>query len=113
MPLLPEDFDDRFFIAAPPGLFFERYLEGGEPVNLINVSPDGPLEFYLPRCTLKSEVQIKEETLNLPLFCHTILFEPDDKVMSMTWHTSTLTGNNPHNVEEITLSVESLEGVHE
>lgn len=111
MPLLPDDFDDRFFCAASPGLFFENYIEGCEPVSLINVCADGPLEFSLPRCSLKVEIDIKGETQNPPLVCHTVLFEPDDKIMSMTWHTSVPTGNSPHNVGDITVSTEKLEGI--
>lgn len=111
MPLLPEDFDDRFFSAASSGLFFDRYLEGGEPVSLHNVCADGPLEFTLPHCSLKADIEIRGEKQNSPFVCHTVLFEPDDKIVSMTWHTSILTGNSPHNVGEIDVSLEKLEGV--
>lgn len=111
MPLLPEDFNDRFFCAASSGLFFERYLEGGEPVSLLNVCAVGPLEFSLPRCSLKADIEIKGEKQYPSFVCHTVLFEPDEKTVSMTWHSALLTGNSPHNVGEIEISLEKLEGI--
>ena len=38
-PYLPKDFDPRFFNAAHPDLVTERYLEGGEKVEALNVTP--------------------------------------------------------------------------
>ncbi|MFL5356660.1 DUF2169 domain-containing protein [Archangium sp.] len=47
-PLLPRDFDRRFFNAAPPGLVASGYLQGNEPVTLSNASSRGRLGFALP-----------------------------------------------------------------
>jgi hypothetical protein len=48
MPLLPRDFDKRFYNAAAPGLVSNTYLRGGEPVSLVGLSPMGTLDFSLP-----------------------------------------------------------------
>lgn len=47
-PLLPEDFDPRFFNTAPPALQLVRALEGGEPVQLQGLHADGERSFELP-----------------------------------------------------------------
>ncbi|WP_437669517.1 DUF2169 family type VI secretion system accessory protein [Sorangium sp. So ce131] len=48
MPLLPKDFDRRFFNAASPGLVAPGYLRGDEPVLVENASSFGRLSFRLP-----------------------------------------------------------------
>ena len=48
MPLLPADFDRRFFSAGAPGLVADGYLKGGEEVALTGVSTTGALTFSLP-----------------------------------------------------------------
>lgn len=50
-PYLPGDFDPRFFQVAPPGLVAGEYLKGGEPVEVLNATPDGRLAFHLPTCS--------------------------------------------------------------
>jgi hypothetical protein len=47
-PLLPSDFDPRFFNTAPAALQLARYLEGGEPVQLKGLHADGERAFELP-----------------------------------------------------------------
>lgn len=111
MPYLPEDFDMRFFNVASPELTFDRYLEGGEPVELINVSPHGPIEFTLPICRFKVEVQIKGKTEKLDMKCETVLFEPDEMRFSMVWRDSIACDKKTLNVEQVTFDIDSLEGV--
>lgn len=49
-PLLPEDFDDRFWQAAAPGMVVEPWLEGGAPFTLTNLHPvHAELSGFLPR----------------------------------------------------------------
>ena len=48
MPLLPEDFDERFYNAAHPDLIADGYLRGDEEVVVENASPGGLLWFSLP-----------------------------------------------------------------
>lgn len=50
-PLLPEDFDERFHLAAAPGLSTTKHLVGGEPVEVRGCTKGGTLTFKLPRVT--------------------------------------------------------------
>ncbi len=47
-PLLPRDFDRRFFNAAAPGLVAPGYLKGDEPVIIAGAFPSGRRAFSLP-----------------------------------------------------------------
>jgi hypothetical protein len=47
-PALPDDFQTRFFNAAPEGLIASGYLRGDEPALVEGVTPDAPLAFRLP-----------------------------------------------------------------
>jgi len=51
-PLLPEDFDERFYLCAPEEQRPEEHLTGGEIVTLQNLCPEGALELTLPRAVL-------------------------------------------------------------
>ena len=48
-PLLPEDFDGRPPSLRPEDQQAPEYLRGGEPVELVNLTPGGLLRFNLPR----------------------------------------------------------------
>lgn len=47
-PLLPRDFDRRFFNAAAPGLVASGYLRGDEQVTVSGVTAEGGVAFALP-----------------------------------------------------------------
>ena len=84
-PFLPEDFDDRYYQAAPsdqqlpiPGNALQVALDG--------FTPDGPRHFALPQ--FHAPVQI--EPRRGPTEVHagrldTIVFEPDEARFTMTW----------------------------
>ena len=89
LPLLPNDFNPRFYQQAPPDQQVEGYLRGGEAVRLEGVHPDGPLEFYLPKVSLGFETEFEDLTnITHRANLHTVIFEPDFPAVSMVWHTS-------------------------
>ncbi len=47
-PLLPDDFDDRFFLNAPPALTSTAEFGGGEQCVIVGTAQEGRLEFNLP-----------------------------------------------------------------
>jgi hypothetical protein len=48
-PRLPQDFDPRFFNTAPADQIVADYLQGGEPVEITGVTPDGqPVKTTVP-----------------------------------------------------------------
>jgi hypothetical protein len=52
-PLVPDDYDPRFSVAAAEGLSAETGLRGGEPVELVNLTPNGRLRFTLPAVNVR------------------------------------------------------------
>ena len=58
-PLLPEDFDDRFWQSAPPKMVVEPWLQGDESFILSNLHPDYPrLSGFLPRSRMVVRVHL-------------------------------------------------------
>jgi len=108
-PYLPEDFDGRFVNAAHPDLIFERYLQGGEPVQLVHLSSEPRIGFTLPVCRLDAEVKIAGSTEGPPLNLETLLIEPDDARFSMTWRGQLQCDKKTLKVEQVTINLADLE----
>lgn len=87
-PLLPEDFDDRFYQCAPRDQQTTRFLKGGEEVHLINLTPSGSLALRLPRVVLGFETDFGSETVRHRANLHTVILEPDAPRFLMVWHTA-------------------------
>lgn len=89
-PLLPDDCSDRFFQCAPVDQQAPQFLQGGEPVTLVNLSPRGRLEFVLPRLELALQTQFMdgEHREHEPPRLHTVLLEPDVPRVSLIWHSA-------------------------
>jgi hypothetical protein len=84
-PLLPVDFDPRFFQAAPADLIARGHLVGGEPVEVSGVSEAGPLSFRLPERRFKIAASIKGARTAVTPVLDTVLIEPDEKRVVLTW----------------------------
>jgi hypothetical protein len=87
-PLLPEDFDERFFQSAPEDQQVVGFMRGGEKVELINLSPNGHLTFDLPKIIPGFVTRFGRERINHTSHLHTVIIEPDWPRVIMVWHTS-------------------------
>lgn len=89
-PLLPEDFDDRFFQCAPVDQQAPDFLRGGEPVVLLNLYPEGDLRFFLPKVYLGFETQFTDGSreIHKNRKLHSVILEPDFPRVSLVWHTA-------------------------
>jgi len=105
-PFLPLDFDPRFLSAVSADLASPRHLQGGEPVELVNLSPAGPLRFQLPVCDTRVEFTLESQVHAPPLVLETVLFEPDADRCCMTWRTEFACDKKALQVE--TIRVETL-----
>jgi len=90
LPLLPDDFDDRYYQCAPVDQQAPQFLKGGEPVALINLTPAGELRFELPRVFLGLETFFTsgERQLHDKARLHTVILEPDVPRVSLLWHSA-------------------------
>lgn len=107
-PYLPDDFDLHFFNASHPDLVCANYLKGGEPVSVINMSPDGPLKFNLPMCEFDVAVKIAGQLEKPPLNLETVLLEPNDSRMSLLWRGSIECDKKTLKVEEVEINLQKL-----
>lgn len=84
-PYLPQNFDPRFFHAAHPDLVFDKYLKGGEPVSMTNMSPKGKQQFVLPLCDLEINAIVAGQKNSPQANLETVLLEPTDERFCMVW----------------------------
>ncbi len=83
-PLLPDDFDERYFQGAPPDQTLP-HLHGGERVRLVNLSPDGPMTFILPPLLLSFAFRFLDRTESRDLHADTLILEPDERRFQVVW----------------------------
>lgn len=84
-PLAPQDFDSRYYNAAPLGLQAPAFLEGREPVEVLHASVRGPLHFRLPTYCFEGVVMLRSQRQSFPLNLDTVLLDTDQHQLVMTW----------------------------
>jgi hypothetical protein len=98
-PMLPLDFDERYFNGAHPDLTAKKYFRGGEPVEIVNASSQGTLRFSLPQ--IKPKVAVISTTLEWtyvePQF-DTLILEPDPSRIIMVWRATKIMNGHLHKV---------------
>ena len=102
-PLLPFDFDERFFSAAHPDLIARPALVGGELVRAIGVSARGPLEFELPNVRFECHAVIDDDEVPLEPGVDTVLLEPDEDRVLITWKALISCSRQLHSVEAVVI----------
>jgi hypothetical protein len=84
-PFWPDDFDYRYFQAAPPDQQM-AYPRGGEEVVLKNLTPDGYVTFRLPVVSMPVWfIPHQGKDTRLDGVIDTIVIEPDLGRFSITW----------------------------
>jgi len=84
-PLLPADFDERYFRSAHPDLCAHKHFQGGEPIRVVNASREGDLLFDVPRIRWEVKSEVKGEVRHLEAMIDTVLIEPDEQRVCVTW----------------------------
>jgi len=82
-PLLPTDFDNRFFQAAPTDQQLQS-VTGGEVVDVRNMTPDGQWTFRLPALAVPVRLLYSSRTDSADLVIDTVLLEPELHRVSIT-----------------------------
>jgi hypothetical protein len=100
-PLLPEDFDDRFFQSAPADQQAPQFLTGGESVALVNLSAHGRLRFLLPKLYLGFDTHFYDGSRELHKVrrLHTVILEPDFPRVSLVWHSALPCHHKPYKLD--------------
>jgi hypothetical protein len=103
-PYLPADFDTRFLGCAAAELTFDRYLQGHEPVEVLGVSPEGPISFVLPPAHLEVAVKIGGGVERPAANLETILLEPDENRLCLTWRAALPCDRKVLKIERVTVT---------
>lgn len=108
MPLMPRDFDRRFYNAASPGLVSLARLRGDEPVLVENASPLGRLSFRLPgerppACRIALSYG---PTVEIALALDTVIVDTDASRVTLLYRGHVALRNGPHDVRSIHLGNE-------
>ena len=84
-PLLPGDFDERYFQGAHPDLVAPDHLAGDEPVALIHLSPAGDLRFTLPGDRIEVSARIgRKDYIRLGRLDTVVLLADEGKLI-LVW----------------------------
>ena len=105
-PLLPPDFDPRYFNVAPEGLVADGYLRGGESVDLVNVSERGRISFHLPGVGVDLALHLGGTSQLQKADLWTIILEPDEHRFCMVWGSSFSIGKHPARASYVEVNVE-------
>ena len=88
MPLLPLDFDERFFNAAPPDQIVPGYLRGGEEVVALHLSEQGRDAFRLPRLEVRFEGLSMGRRIDVPGILDTLVLDLGEREVVLIWRAS-------------------------
>jgi hypothetical protein len=104
-PLLPRDFDRRYFNAASRGLVAKGHLRGDEPVAVDGASPTGPLAFSLPGAPApRCRVALTHARIDLALALDTVIVDTDRAVVLLSYRGFTALRDGPHDVRSIEIT---------
>ena len=85
LPLLPLDFDERYFNGAHADFIVPPGLSSDENFQLTHVTESGELSFSLPAWHLDVFVSIKGRRQCYQPALDTIVIEPDEQRVQLTW----------------------------
>lgn len=103
MPLLPRDFDPRYYLAAPDDQVLDGYLQGGERVVIEGMTQAGQLEFELPKFQPVARVCLAGETVALELRCDTMHIDTEAMKLTLLWRAKLCVQSRVQDIEWIEL----------
>jgi hypothetical protein len=86
-PLLPEDFDERYFQAAPSDQQFPHF-RGGERIRCWHMADDPLVEFCVPTLAVPIYFDFHDELRKREGVLDTVVLEPHLRRMHLTWRAS-------------------------
>ncbi|MDB4977391.1 MAG: hypothetical protein JWN48_5732 [Myxococcaceae bacterium] len=87
-PLLPDDYDERFTLCAPPDQQFGTYLRGGELLEMLNFTPTGVLRLTLPKIYLTFCTRFGTRSEEHRGRLVSVIVEPDERQLTMVWQSA-------------------------
>jgi len=110
-PLVPVDFDRRFFNAGSAGLIAPDYLKGDEEVVIVNASERGRLSFKLPELP-NPLLQMKfhlSTTQTHRTELDTLIINTDDHQVSLFWRALALAPKGHLDLAEVNIKIPGVD----
>lgn len=85
LPLLPEDWNPRSLLCSPVDQQPPRPMQGGEVVELLNLTRNGTLRFVLPRVSLTFSTRFGSRTEEHSGQLASVIIEPDHSRVLTIW----------------------------
>jgi hypothetical protein len=104
-PYLPDDYNARFQNVAHPDLIYPGNLTGGEPVRITGMHPRGELAFLLPFVSIRCRIVLTGSQIELPFALETLLIEPNQLRLSLTWRAATVCDKKMLKIENILVTL--------
>jgi hypothetical protein len=87
-PFLPLDFDERFTLCSPADQRPKGYLTGGEPVELLNMSVEGRMQFTLPKLRFRLETRFGARKEEHAADLVSVIIEPEPRKLVLVWQST-------------------------
>ena len=106
-PFLPDDFDERYYQAAPADQQC-NYLQGEEAVELFNLTEQGQTSFLIPRVELPV-VYFKQQAddVHAVAVADTLTIEPERGTFSLVWRNSEVLERDIFEITEVLVGKQS------
>ncbi len=100
-PFLPADFREEYYQAAPADQWIE-YVQGGEQVELTNLTPSGSASFMLPTIRVPVDFFRKDgEQVSMIANNDTVVFEPDEGRFTISCRATLPLKKNIHEMSRV------------
>ncbi|CAM3915271.1 DUF2169 domain-containing protein [Vibrio aquimaris] len=87
-PLLPEDFDQKFYQSAPSDQQCCGFLEGSERLMMSGFNHDDVITFRLPTEKYVAQVLIGEDSLIAPMHIYTLYVDTEQMTLTVSYGAS-------------------------
>ncbi len=105
-PLLPRDFDERFWRSAPADQQISGFLPPGSRIELTGFTPDGLLNVRLPEINFGIRVHLTDGDASAAAVLHTVHLDPDERRVLMVWHASYPCHGRDHKLRQAIVEME-------
>ncbi len=99
-PFLPDDFDFQYFQSAPTDQQVP-YLRGGEIIKCSHLSKDRPFSATIPVKKIPILFKFRDHEESADPNLDTVIIEPDQNRMLLTWRATVPIGRKLHSLREI------------
>jgi hypothetical protein len=103
-PMLPEDFNDRYYNCSHPRCFSETFFKGDEAIQIVNVGPKDKIAFTLPADRFNVSVMIRDAAVQCMLACDTVFIDCDENRVMTVWRGSVDAHNNIHHIRSVEIA---------